>query len=113
LPYRILVVGTISELRYPAVITQTGGFRHQDLPKILRQRGVNMCLFPSICPETFSFVVHELMRLYLPIVAFPFGAQGEAVESYTKGRLLSGVRPEHILDELVSFHRQIYGVKSA
>jgi len=112
LPYRILVIGTINEVRYPKVLKQTGSFIHGDLPTILQKNGINISFFPSICPETFSFVVHELIKLQLPIVSFPYGAQGEAVGAYSKGRLLTGTNPEGILNELEEFHRDIYGVKS-
>ncbi len=65
-------------------------------------------LFPSICPETFSYVVHELMDMKLPVASFNFGAPAERLASYSKGLVLSSMDPASVLDELISFHRKTY-----
>ena len=41
-----------------------------------------MVLFSSVCAETFSYVVSEVIALDLPLVGFPIGAQGEKIANY-------------------------------
>jgi hypothetical protein len=41
----------------------------------------------SICPETFSYVTHELIKLNVPVFSFDLGAQGDAVRGYALGCL--------------------------
>lgn len=62
-----------------------GSYKHTDLPQILKKINVDLIVFPSICPETFSFVVSELIQMEIPIVSFNIGAQGEKVNLYKKG----------------------------
>ena len=63
-----------------------------------------MMLFPSIYPETFSYVVHELMAMDLPIAAFNIGAPAEKLRHYAHGLLLFSRQPEDILADLIQFH---------
>lgn len=52
----------------------------------------SIVFFPSICPETFSYVVSEIMQFDMPIIAFRIGAQGENVERYAKGILVDSIQ---------------------
>ena len=58
---------------------------HAHLQKLVEDFDVNLTVFPSICPETFSFTISELMAMDLPIISFDIGAQGERVALYKKG----------------------------
>ncbi len=40
---------------------------------------------PSIWPETFSFVTHEMLATGLPVFGFDIGAQGEALRRAPNG----------------------------
>ena len=42
-------------------------------------------------PETFSYVVSELMQMDIPIISFDFGAQGEKLKHYEKGILCKDI----------------------
>lgn len=68
-----------------------GTYKHEDLPKILEELKINKVIFPSVCPETFSYVVSELIQMDIPIVSFDIGAQGEKLKSYDKGILCKDV----------------------
>jgi glycosyltransferase involved in cell wall biosynthesis len=62
-----------------------GKYALKELPGIISKHKISMALFTSICPETFSYTVSELMMLGMPIMCFDIGAQGEKVKAYDKG----------------------------
>jgi glycosyltransferase involved in cell wall biosynthesis len=64
-----------------------------------------MMLFPSIWPETFSYVVAEMMAMRLPIVAFDLGAPAERLRGYPLARLVAKVDADAALDAMLDFHR--------
>ena len=66
-----------------------------------------MILFPSICPETFSYVVEEMMLLRMPIAAFDLGAPGERLQSYELGRLCASVDAAAMLATMLDFHHDL------
>lgn len=66
-----------------------GRYKSSDLGNMLGKNGINAVFFPSICPETFSYLVSELMFLDIPVVAFNIGAQGEKLRDYDKGFVIS------------------------
>ena len=68
-----------------------GNYKHDDLPRILEKSAVDLVVFPSVCPETFSYVISELIQMNLPIVCFDLGAQGDKVREYNKGIVVRDV----------------------
>lgn len=50
-----------------------------------------MILFTSVVPETYSFVLSEMMSMGLPVVCLDIGAQGHRVREYEKGIVCSDV----------------------
>lgn len=102
---RIVVIGTI-DLELPSsVATITGPYRAKDLPALIERHGVNVGFFPSICPETFSYVAEEMMMMELPLLAFDLGAPGERVAAYARGLVVPVGDPVSILTALVSLYR--------
>ncbi len=85
----------------------TGPYRRDDLVDLIESHGINMILFPSICPETFSYVIEEMMLLRMPIVAFDLGAPGERLRSYELGRLCPSVDAAAALAAMVDFHDEL------
>ena len=79
---------------------------------LVEENEINMILIPSIWPETFSYVCHEVMALELPVACFDVGAQAEVVDKYRKGRILKSKEASCVLRELSEFHREIYGGRS-
>ena len=51
----------------------------------MEKSGTQVVLFPSICPETFSFTLSEIFAMELPVVGYDVGAQGRRIASYEKG----------------------------
>lgn len=108
LEIKISIVGALEAPCDPSVVSQTGPYRREDLARHIEMAEINVMFFPSICPETFSYVVQELMYMQLPIACFDFGAPAERVSQYFKGALLHAQDPAYILDALRILHQNIY-----
>jgi glycosyltransferase involved in cell wall biosynthesis len=105
---KIVVIGSLEARCEPSVVSQTGAYQHHELAGMIEASGANVMLFPSICPETFSYVVHELIDLQLPVASFNFGAPAERLACYPNGLVLASMDPARVLDQLISFHCKIY-----
>ncbi|MBQ9494579.1 MAG: glycosyltransferase family 4 protein [Treponema sp.] len=66
-------------------VTFTGFYEHDNLQRIIEKEQITLVVFPSICPETFSYVISELQQMELPIICLNVGAQAEKVRVYHKG----------------------------
>ncbi len=106
LDVRITVFGLIEEPVPASVVRVTGAYTHDELPELIRSSGVNLLFVPSIFPETFSYVTHELMLTDMPVVAFDLGAQAEALRSYVRGRVIAFAEGEALLGALLAVHAQ-------
>ena len=109
LDVRVAVIGGLDIRVESKRLHVTGPYRRDDLVDLIEAQHVNMLFFSSICPETFSYVVEELMRLQLPIVAFDLGAPAERLRGLDRARLCAEVNADAALDTLVDFHRQLAG----
>lgn len=84
LPWRVYVIGSC----VPKIITprpyyyETGPYHSGELTSKIIDANPDVFFFPSIAPETFSFVLHEIARYHRPIAAFPIGAQTEFLTGY-------------------------------
>lgn len=87
---KLTVVGSLDG-PHPENINIYGEYVHGDLCRILKNLDINLCLVPSICPETFCYTVQEVMQLNLPLVVFPLGAQAERTAAYAKGLVAADV----------------------
>ncbi len=103
----VVVIGTLDIALKSDRLRVTGTYRQEDLVDLIEGNGINMCFFPSICPETFSYVTEEMIRLGLPIVAFDLGAPGERLRGYGDARLCSEVSASAALARLVAFHGEL------
>ena len=87
----------------PPHINVHGPYEQKQLPTIIKNKGINVVLAPSIVPETFGYTISEAMKMKLPIVAFDLGAQGNRVKQYELGKVVPlGSSPEVILAALQS-----------
>lgn len=90
----IVVFGTLDIPDIPENITVLGEYARDDLPRLVAGQKVTVGFFPSVLPETFSYVVRELASLGLPVVSFDLGAQGEYVKSLPSGVIAPAVTAE-------------------
>ena len=101
---RMVVIGTLDLGSSSPSLVVTGPYRREDLSALVESHGINIVLFPSICPETFSYVIEESMLLRLPIVGFDLGAPGERLRSYDLGRLATAVDADAALKAMVELN---------
>ncbi len=88
LPVRLLIIGEMAlDFHDPAIVV-TGRYVRTELPDLVEQYGVHMVWFPSIWPETFSYVTEEVMDMGLPIACFDIGAPAERVRTYECGLVI-------------------------
>ena len=104
---RIVVLGTLHAALKSERLRVTGAYDRANLVEMIEANGINMFLFPSIWPETFSYVVAELIALDLPVVAFDLGAPGERLRAYPRARMCGEVSAAAALATLVAFHREL------
>jgi GT2 family glycosyltransferase/glycosyltransferase involved in cell wall biosynthesis len=79
---RIVVVGYLDTQPGPwqsadATLTVHGRYDAQDLPELLAHYRARIVLFPSVCPETFSYTLSEAWRAGVPTLVPPIGALAE------------------------------------
>jgi glycosyltransferase involved in cell wall biosynthesis len=104
---RVVVLGTLNVAYRSDRLQVTGTYRREELVDLVEAHGINMLFFPSIWPETFSYVVAEMVALRLPIVAFDLGAPAERLRHYPMARLCGEVSAEAALATLLDLHRHI------
>ena len=104
---RIVVLGTLDVASKSPRLKVTGRYERAQLPELVERHGINMFLFPSIWPETFSYVVAELAALEVPIVAFDLGAPAERLRRYPRARLVTPATAEAALAAAIDFHREL------
>lgn len=103
---RVVVAGEVRGGTMPENCTVLGRYRREDMPAIVEKYGINVAFFASICPETFSYVVQELMMLGLPVVCFDIGAPSERVRAYEWGRVARCFDVGHVHELLSELHRK-------
>jgi hypothetical protein len=104
---RVVVIGTLDIPVKSPRLEVTGTYRHEDLVDLVEARRINLFFFPSICPETFSYVTEEMIRMEVPIVAFDLGAPGERLRGYRNARLSAEVSADSALATLIAFHDEL------
>lgn len=94
----VSVIGTYCPLSRVKgkTIHYTGAYRVNELQRTIEKEKVNCLLFPSLCSETFSYLVSEQIMMELPVVCFAYGAQAEKVRAYKKGIVCDSTEPEEI-----------------
>lgn len=78
----------------------TGAYRREDLPRLLEESGASLVMFPSICPEPFSYTTSEAIFLGYPVVCFDLGAPAERVHTFDCGMAVKNISAEGMLDAL-------------
>ena len=98
---------TVPELH----IVDHGPYEKKDLPELLRSNRVAAIIFPSIYPETFSYVAQECMALRAPLVCFDLGAPPERIRKYAYPHavICRDITAESMVEALDSLLQQEYG----
>jgi GT2 family glycosyltransferase len=93
-PVRFVLVGYLDREHGPwqsddKVFTVHGRYRAGTLPAILRGYGVDLVLFPSAGPETFSYTLSEAWSVGLAVLVPPIGALAERVRASGAGHVMT------------------------
>lgn len=82
--WRLHVIGTCAPkiCVEPPYYQETGPYHRDALTELVTTVNPDVFIFPSVAPETFSFVLHEVARYERPIAAFPIGAQRDFLAHY-------------------------------
>ena len=107
LPIKIVAIGNVETYEPSAAYFSTGSYTPEELPSLLKQYEVGICFLPSVCPETFCFVVSEIMQLQFPLVCFNLGAQAERVGSYARGYVVVESTAESALKKMRAIIKDI------
>ena len=112
LDIKIVIFGSVDRYLDPLIVHCTGKYEYDQLPGLFDKFKPTVFLFPSIWPETFSYVVEELMHYGFPIAAFDIGAPSERLKGYKNATLIKyPSNSKNILNTLVNFHKSIYSRK--
>jgi hypothetical protein len=84
-PRMVLIGNMDTAFSRPPSLRLHGSYRREDIGRLAEHYGVSAWLVPSIWPETFSFVTHEMLATGLPVYGFDIGAQGEALRRAPNG----------------------------
>lgn len=82
-----------------------GSYKPEEIYTRLISQKIGVVFFTSICPETFSYVISELMMTEIPIVCFDIGAQAEKVKAYHLGKIIPQITNEEILKTITNCYR--------
>jgi predicted HAD superfamily hydrolase/GT2 family glycosyltransferase len=86
---KITIIGSLFDVEIKSDrLKVTGKYNPSELPDIIERSGINVFFFPSIWPETFSYVVSELIGMKVPLAAYNLGAPAERIVNYNRGLLL-------------------------
>lgn len=78
-------------------IKHMGPFKAESIKELIIKQEISVVLFPSVWPETFSYLVSELIATGIPIACFNLGAQAEKVSKYKNGEIINDDTNEAIL----------------
>lgn len=111
-PVRIVVIGTLEHHDAADGIEVTGEYQSSHLPELLEKYKVGICMLPSICAETFSYVTAEIMAMRMPLAVFDLGAPAERARDYDRGLVISRIDAATALDEIQSFADRLGAIPS-
>lgn len=109
-PVRLVLIGQsiddASLLRQGVVVH--GRYRAAEATPLLHRYAPHLVFFPSIWPETWSFVLSLVLRARLPVCAFDIGAIAERLRALGLGTVLPyslTAEPEQLLAHLIETGR--------
>jgi glycosyltransferase involved in cell wall biosynthesis len=89
--FRFVLIGTKKEeIKTKRInVIFTGRYKHDELRDLLIKYNISLVVFPSIWPETFSYLVSEIIQMNLELVCFDYGAQAEKTKLYKNGTVVN------------------------
>lgn len=81
-------------------VVKHGAYNRDNLREILQKLNIDLIMFLSPGPETFSYTLTEAWDSGIPVIALPLGALGERVRKVDGGWITSGTKLEDIMNTL-------------
>lgn len=94
LPIQFELFGRIDRILDSVYFRDNGRYEPNQLPKLLAERSCHVVFLPSIWPETYCYVLDELLGLGLPVGVFDIGAPAERIQHWLNGFVVSPITPE-------------------
>lgn len=102
--YNVLGWFDYPEYEYSPFLKLHGAYKPEELARLLNESEIDMFIQPSICPETFSYVIHEMKATGLPILVFNLGAQVEFLVNYKPAIFADQVSPDAMFNEITRLY---------
>lgn len=84
-----------------------GKYDKNNIAELLNKNNIDVVIFPSVWPETFSYVVQELMETGVYIICFNLGAHAERIKNYANGYIADNISADSLYDKLIEFKERI------
>lgn len=78
-----------------------GPYEPAQLPRLLAERGCHAIFLPSIWPETYCYILDEVVGLGLPVGVFGIGAPAERLRHWPNGFVVAPITAEAALSALL------------
>lgn len=78
-------------------IVNHGKYRRDDLPKLMKENGIDLVCAFSLAPETYAYTVDEAVACGVPVVTFDIGAGAERVREYNLGWVIKYTHDEQMI----------------
>lgn len=78
-----------------------GPYEPAQLPRLLAERGCHAVFLPSIWPETYCYILDEVVGLGLPVGVFGIGAPAERLCHWPNGFIVAPITPEAAVSALL------------
>ncbi len=91
-----------------------GPYAHDRILEEINDQSFDLIFLPSVCPETYSYVLSSALQTGLPIVVFDIGAPAERLEGVPQGLVLPlemAKEPDVLVKRLVE-HAEIANVEA-
>lgn len=103
LPINWILIGSAENESLLSNVKIAGRYTdRQDLGRLISENEINSVLFPSVWPETFSYVISEAWEYGLPVVTSELGAQGERVKKIGAGWVVAPFTSENICKKIMA-----------
>ena len=106
--FKICINGNADEADYSdnKNCTCFGSYKAEEVFERIISQQIGVVFFASIWPETFSYIVSELIMTGIPIVCFDVGAQAEKIRNYRLGKVIPDMSNESVLNTLTAAYEQ-------
>ena len=91
LPIEFVIVGYTCDdkaLLDTGCVTITGRYKESEAVATIRAQRADFAFLPAVWPETWSYVLTELWRAALPVIAYDIGAPAERIRAHGNGLLI-------------------------